>query len=477
MSSDSLTALSRGPFCVVEIGSEWVKVARARHGVVEAVAASPFDSAKGDASAVLRSLVDEHRLTGLPAVALVPRQSVNIRMLELPSQDAAEIRDMVDLQATKQTPYSREEVLVDYRASASDRSGYTHVTLAIVQRSVLRHRYCLLEDAGLKVVQMSVSSEGLLSWARLAVPASEGTVAVLDVDEAGSEVAIVGPAGLLFSRGMQTGADGLNDPAAGLAGRLADEVKRGIDVVRGEMRDLTVGRLVVTGAVRPGGDIVERLSQELGMPCIQRESLSVLRGTQPNIAGPAGRKFSVTALAGAAASPSDLSFNLIPESVLARKTVAVRGRQLAAMAALFLAAMVLGSLAAMVRYADSRERLRRIDEQLSSQKPAVLQTEQRQEIVEVVRRRQQWRDAPLEMLREISRAVPQGVALDSVEINKAQGSIVVAGTAPSMKDIRGLVGSLEQSPIFRDVREGNATTLDKSQRYRFQLVAGAEAVK
>jgi Tfp pilus assembly protein PilN len=469
--------LSRGTYCVVEVGSEWVKVARARHGVVEAVAVSALDPAKTDGLAVLRSMVRENRLSGLPAIALVPRQSVNIRMLELPSQDAAEIRDMVDLQATKQTPYSREEVLVDYRASASDRSGYTHVTLAIVQRSILRHRYCLLEDAGLKVVQMSVSSEGILNWARLAVPASEGTVAVLDVDEASSEIAIVGQAGLLFSRGIQTGATALNDRAAGVAERLADEVKRGIDVVRGEMRDLSINRLVVTGAVRSGGDVVEKLSRELGTPCIQRESLSVLHGTPPNITGPADRKFSVTALAGAAASPSELSFNLIPESVLARKTVAARGRQLATMAALFLAAMVLGSLAAMVRYTDSRERLRRVDEQLSSQKQAVLRTEQRQEIVEVVRRRQQGRDAPLEMLREINRAVPQGVALDSVEVNKAQNSIVVAGTAPSIRDIRGLVGSLEQSPLFRDVREGNATTLDKSQRYRFQLLAVAEAVK
>jgi hypothetical protein len=40
--SDALTGLARGPFCVVEVGNEWVKVAKVRHGVVESVAAAPW---------------------------------------------------------------------------------------------------------------------------------------------------------------------------------------------------------------------------------------------------------------------------------------------------------------------------------------------------------------------------------------------------------------------------------------------------
>lgn len=474
MSSDALGFLPRGPFCVVEVGNDWIKVAKVRHGTVESVAAAPFDPVKGDGSAALRTLVAGHGYAGLPAVALVPRQSVNIRMVELPSQDAAEIRDMVDLQATKQTPYTRDEVLVDYRASTSDRHGYTHVTLVIVQRSVLRHRYYLIEEAGLRLVQVSVSSEALLNWTRLAVPASEGTVAVLDVDSACSEVAIVGRAGLIFSRGIQTGSDNLIADPAGSAARLAGEVRRGIDVVRAEVRDLAIGRLVVTGAVPGEGGFVESLSQELGIPCVHRESLAVLRGPLAQVSGPAGRRFSVTAIAGAAAAPAELSFNLIPESVLARATVTARGRQLATMAALILATMVLASLAAMVRHTVASSRLARVEGELSAMKPAVVRTERRREIVEVVRRRQEGRNVPLEVLREVTRAVPQGVSLESVDVSKSQPAVTVAGTAPSIRDIRTMVGNLEQSPFLRDVREGNATTLDKAQRYRFQLVASAE---
>lgn len=474
MRSKTLAGLARGPFCVVEVGSEWVKVAKIRNGVVEVVAASTFDPVKGDGSSALKLLASENKFTGLPALALVPRQAVNIRMLDLPSQDKAEIRDMVDLQATKQTPYTREEVLVDYRAAASDRPGYTHVVLAIVQRSVLRHRYYLIEEAGMKLAQVSVSSEALLNWVRLAVPAAEGTVAVLDVDAGCSEIAIVGPSGLLFSRGILTGADHIAGGDSKSVDRLVDEVRRGIDVVRGEVRDLAIGKLVVTGAVQGDGALAERLSQVLEIPCVRRESMSVLPDPPARVAGPAGRPFSMTAVAGAAASPSDLALNLIPESVLARQTVVVRGRQLAAMASLAMAAMVLGSLAAMVHYQASRHRLTGIEAVLEGQKPAVVRTERRQEIIEVVRQRQAGRSDPLRVLRDINVVVPQGVVLESVDINRAQGQVTVAGTAPSIKDIRGMVGSMEQTALLRDVKEGNATTLDKSQRYRFQIVAGVE---
>lgn len=474
MRSDTQPGLAGGPFCAVEVGSEWVKVAKVRHGAVESVAAATFDSVKGDGSAVLRALVEENGFAGLPSVALVPRQSVNIRMLDLPSQEAAEIRDMVDLQATKQTPYTRDEVLVDYRAAASDRPGYTHVVLVIVQRSVLRHRYYMLEEAGLRIAQVSVSSDALLNWTRLAVPAAEGTVAVLDVDAGSSEIAIVGPAGLLFSRGISTGADHLAAGEPQFVERLVEEVKRGMDVVRGEVRDLAIGKLVLTGAVPADGRLAERLSQVLELPCVRRESLSVVGGAPAKVTGPSDRRFSLTAIAGAAASPADLAFNLIPESVLARRIVAVRGRQLATMAALVIAAMVLCSLAVMVRYEADSYRLRGLKAVLNSRKPAVERTERRQEVIEVVRRRQSMRGTPLAMLRDISRVVPQGVALESVDINSAQRQVTVAGTAPSMKDVRGMVGSLEQSGLFHDVREGNATTMDKSQRYRFQLVASTE---
>lgn len=477
MRNESLAGLARGTYCIVEVGSDWVKVAKVRNGTVELVAAAEFDAVKGDGSDVLRTLVGEHRLTGLPSVALVPRQSVNIRMLELPSQDVSEIRDMVDLQATKQTPYSREEVLLDYSAAASDRPGYTHAVLVIVQRSVLRHRYYMLEEAGLRLVQMSVSSEALVNWTRLAVPAPEGVVAVLNVDSGSSEVAIVGPSGLLFSRGIQTGADDLAGGEAGVSDRLVEEVKRGMDVVRGEVRDLAIGRLVVTGAVRPDGGILERLSEVLGVPCLHRESLSVARGMTSGAVQPSTARFSLAALAGAASSPSQLSFNLIPESVLARQTVTVRGRQLAGMVALLIACLVLASLSFMVRYVAGRERLRSLEEAFEARRPAAERTERRREVIEVVQRRQAGRALPLEMLREITQVVAQGVSLDAVDVNKAQGLLAIAGTAQSMKDIRGIVSGLEQSPLFCNVREGNATTLDKSQRYRFQLVASLEAFK
>jgi Tfp pilus assembly protein PilN len=136
---------------------------------------------------------------------------------------------------------------------------------------------------------------------------------------------------------------------------------------------------------------------------------------------------------------------------------------------------VLGSMAATVRYVAQQRRWEDLKARADARHADVQQTERRQEIAQVVARRQAMRAGPIELLREIHRLAPESVALDLVDVNAEQDQVSVNGTAVSIKDIRGFVGNLEQSSLIRDVKEGNATTLDaKSQRYRFQLAAQIE---
>ena len=66
-------------------------------------------------------------------IIILPRNQVTIRNLELPSVDQDEIRDIINIQTGKQTPFARDEVIEDYRLVGSSRQRYTKVLLAIVQ--------------------------------------------------------------------------------------------------------------------------------------------------------------------------------------------------------------------------------------------------------------------------------------------------------------------------------------------------------
>ena len=187
MNSEQKTSRSGRPVVVVEIGSDWFKIIQAessRTGLtLSRVHVEKFGAVGSVLARGIAGAYKKHRFARIPVLACLPRQMANIRVIDLPSTQPAEITDMVDLQAAKQTPYSREEIVFDYRIVGGGREGYTRVMLAIVQRSVLRQRFSLLEEAGLEVEGMSISSEGVFNWARREVaPTDSDTVAILDVD-------------------------------------------------------------------------------------------------------------------------------------------------------------------------------------------------------------------------------------------------------------------------------------------------------
>src|SRR3990167_1486617 len=52
-----------------------------------------------------------------------------VRIFSLPSTDPKEIRDIVELQAEKHTPYAKDEILTDFQIMERDRPGYSRILL------------------------------------------------------------------------------------------------------------------------------------------------------------------------------------------------------------------------------------------------------------------------------------------------------------------------------------------------------------
>ena len=200
---------------IVEIGSDWLKIAQTeplKDGLaISRIHLEKFDSLGSGLSRVIAGAFAEQKFDKMPVIACVPRQMVNIRMMELPSTDPDEVVSMAEIQTAKQTPYSRDEIVCDCRITKGSRAGYTKVMMAIVQNSVVRERFHVLEEAGIEVERMSVTTEGILSWhARSQVPESEGSaVMLLDVDSFYAEFMVIGAGGLIFTRSILTGSNQL----------------------------------------------------------------------------------------------------------------------------------------------------------------------------------------------------------------------------------------------------------------------------
>ena len=196
----------------IEIGNDWIKLVQVDAGsggvVLSKVRLEPIDADIAIFETISRAL-KAGKFSSSAVFACLPRQAVNLRLLELPSTDAAEIADMVELQIGRQTPYSRDEILSDYKPLGLTRQGtYTRIMLAIVQRSIVRERFYEIEQAGLGVEHMGVSSEGVLSWFlhRTRSEPQDKDVAVIDVDSFYSQVLVLHRGEVVFTKSILVGA-------------------------------------------------------------------------------------------------------------------------------------------------------------------------------------------------------------------------------------------------------------------------------
>ncbi|MCE9613168.1 MAG: pilus assembly protein PilM [Lentisphaerae bacterium] len=472
-----------GSVVLVEIGNDWLKVIQVDRGAtglalvkVDLEKLDPIKSASPDLlSRILR------KYPSGSVYGCLPRQLATVRMLDLPSTDPLEIGDMVELQAGKLTPYSKEEIVADYKIVGPSRDGYTKVMLVIVQRSVLRNRFSVMEEAGIPLATMSIGTEGVLNWMRKAFPSGNGrgAVAVLDVDAAFSDFMVIAQDRLLFTRSILVGAATLAADE-GARDRIVKEVSNALQTFASENSGVKVERLLVSGAGINVPGLSPLLSERQNLPVEPVDGLQIFRKTpsQPALHQAPYDAVSLTPLIGMAIDLDRLEFRLVPESVKLRKELVQKARSLTVLGCLIISTLVLLSMWGTLRYFFKRAQLADIRQDVSAKADEVRAINQKLRLVEVVQQRSDPRLALFNILSELRQALPEPmqIMVDTVEFDGERGTLQVSGTGASAGDIGSLVQSLEKSALLADVREDGSTTRESSGRFRFRVLCRLEEV-
>ncbi|MFO7871960.1 MAG: pilus assembly protein PilM [Kiritimatiellia bacterium] len=472
------------PFIVVELGSRWVKAALARPSRRGAALSGLYIAeVDGSAQSLQKALSAAMKTAGsskAPVAACIPRQMVNVRMLEMPSTDQAELEDMLDLQVGRQTPYSKDEIVYDYRIGSSGREGYSRIMLAIAQRSILRQRFSVLEAAGVEEAVMSVSTEGLLNWYGHAF--SEGksgkTSVVLDIDSYYTDFCVIAGDQLLFTQSILTGAEELAGGDAAATQKYCREAKRLLEAYRGESDSPAPERIIITGAGPHVKDLHNALNTETDLPVETRDCTDALGG---KVRPPAGMEKKISAvslvsLAGMALAQDGLELNLVPESVLLRKKLTGKARNLTALAAMIMAVMVSGSLYATTKFSTMESRLDAVRAESERIAPEVKKIEMWTRIANTGAKRADLKRSMVNLLNEIHHSVPEksGVMFQNMGIAREGGRARFEGSSDSRGEISGFVQNLENSPLFENVKADRINRDSRTRKYKFTVVCELE---
>jgi Tfp pilus assembly PilM family ATPase len=460
----------------IEPGAEWfklVKVTRSRDGVkVERVVLRRTEEVEPLAGPGFLKALGLQELKGVPVIVCLPRQMVNVRLFDLPSGDQNEIADMVDLQIARQTPYSRDEIVFDYRLFRSDKEGYTRVMLVIVQTGVVRQKYRFMEDSGLSVGLVTVTTDGWLAALQsgdLTLPKSgSGAVAFLDCDSTSGDLVILNNGVPLFSRSMPMGSSQITADGGQLE-KWAQEISRAFETFRNETPGVAVSLLVLSGGAAELSALAAGLKSALGLDVVGVEGMAKL--TDDLLLPPESKGTSLAGVLGAAADAKGLQLNLIPESVRMRKGVIAKALQLTVTGILLLAVFGMLSLLVLSRTSRKEAYLAELTRMINATAKTADETDAMRRKVAIVAERLATKMIPAKVLVELYGVVGDGTAFSAIEISD-DSKVVCRGNTETVADTVRLVNAMESSPLFQNVK--STRTVSGKDRTEFEVTSELE---
>ena len=444
---------------VISLDNQWLKLLQVQGPVsarrITQVMACGVEGASPEQ--IQRTFQETCAAEGLVArdiLAANPTYLCTVRLFSLPSTDLKEIRDIVELQAEKHTPYAKEEILTDFKVIERGRAGYSRVLLVIAHQDVIRRLVQLLDAAQLPLDRVACELEGLINWFRLVGKAGRGSDAsgaslVVDIDGSTSTLLLMHRGQPQFHRSLATGAEHLAEDPAQAGSRLVSELQRSVEASETEEGGAKIREVVLTGRT-------ERLDELKGL--IER-GLNVPVTLAPPWAGcelsPRAREVSerlpdvsYASLVGLALAPSEI--DLTPPAAKLRQAFEERAKALVVLGCQFIGVTILVSLLMMGRAQKQQryyEQLRRLDQE-HSQEAARVEEALRQ--IAFVKTQLRRRGQLLEAVKTLAVASPPTITWQSLTFTSGEGASL-KGTSAALPTIYEFVAAITDTPFFGQV--------------------------
>lgn len=374
--------------------------------------------------------------------------------IEIPSSDPKEIREIINLQAGRHTPYSRDEIVVDYIDIGVHKHNYTKILLVIAPRGVIKRQFDILDRTGLKLNKISFAPEAL-AWGvakLLKTETMSSPISVVQVDEVFTDFTIVFKDKIIFIRSIPIGARQLVDEREKHELRFVEELSRSLEAYQSENIDLSPNLLALTGATEGIRGIEVILNNALHMPVKIAPYFNNLQISSGALKTATILKYlSFLNVIAPLLAKEEIKLNLIPEEIKLRKSFEKRGRDLIKTGILVLITFILVISMLVTHIFLKSMYLKKIEAAYGPLSAEAQELEKYFSRINLVRKYLSQRSYPLEVLAELYDTVPDDMEVSDIRFAE-EGRFSIKGTAESMSSVFTFVEGLQESEYFKNVK-------------------------
>lgn len=414
----------------------------------------------------LSKTLKELAISTREAVCVIPSTLFISKNVDMPSVDREEISKIVDLQAGRYTPYSRDEIVIDYLCMESAGQHYTNVLLLIVNRAVIDQYYQILEQAGLSVARFVIAAEGMANlYDAMAEAVTEDfAIAGLHISQEYSDLTVVDRHQLIFVRNLPLGSRSLAEGNERTRSEYLNELNKSIVAYRDQGIGRKIHTVFVTGNVSHAGFLEKGITQLEALQAYDSVSVqivpyqSLFQTTEETFGnnGSAGETSYFDLMACLSALPA-VKLDLTPKEIKLKKRVHEGGRDIMILGILIMTALIMACLFLATKIYIKSDVLQKLEGLESSISDEARLLEHASTKARVVRSLLKNRGRALYVFERVTSLIGKEIFLTQFSYDK-EGNIELKGTADSMSRVYAFVTELEESNYFSSVKTKSTKT-------------------
>lgn len=422
----------------------------------------------------LRAIVGGIRFKRPRVIGAISSNVVVTRNIEIPSKDPEEITEILSLQASRHTPYSRGEIIIDYLDLGVFKSVYTKVLFIIVPRNIVMKYYDLASQLNLRLEKIVFVPEaiGRFFWKDTSLMNDRFPVCILQIDSNASEFSIVFRGAVLFVRSISIGARHFEAAREGYSVRFIEEMKKSFDTYEGENIDLMPASIILGGATQGLEDLEGSIRDTFNMSVKQVSDPDVLPVSPSLKEQLQGQNVALLSASVPGLLAEDLKVDLSSEESKFSRVMIERSKQIVSSGIL---GMVLLGLICFTVASHIYSKTVRLQQLVTRYEPIKKEADALESTYTKVRAIKSYlatRGIGLEIFAEISSLISADLYLSDLRF-EAGKKISIKGSAFKKQAIFNLVDEMGSSPLFKNVETKYITgrTEDGTELSDFEIVA------
>jgi len=396
-------------------------------------------------------------------INVVPLHLTITKNLEIPSLDVKEIKEIIDLQSGRQTPYAREEIIVDYINIGTYRQSYTKILLVIVTRTAIKKHFDVMEKAGVKIEKIVFSPEGVsrACYGQIKKEVKDFPNVIVHIDSDFTDFIVSLKGVPIFTRNIPIGIKHLSADPAKSELKFIEELKNSLETYQSEDIDKAPQLLILTGATEKIEQLEKLLIGEIHVPIKVVPYFDLIPLADDLAKMPTlTRNVSFFNITACSLFLKVMKVSLIPEEIKLKRAFEERAQDLIKMTIYIICLILIAGsfFVSELYFKGVYLKKLKIKNKITSEEAMIL--EKAMEKMRIVKHYLSNRGYGLEVTAALYDILPKDIMLTNIKMD-TEKKMHLKGTARAMSNVFSFVSDLEESDYFSNVKTNYTTSRKK----------------